>query len=164
MSTSELKTKLNDLVSKSKNQTLVSFAIDICKRLLPDYIFFSKKHNWGNPEILSKAIEYCEITLINQTDKEKVKELIYEIEKVTPDTEDFEDIEVSYALNSATSVLGLLEFIVTQDKIHISNVSSYITDTIDFKLGDLSNEELENHSEIIAEKLRQIEFLEINGA
>jgi hypothetical protein len=53
-----------------------------------------------------------------------------------------------------------------QDKIYVSNISSYIIDTIDFKIQEtessLTNEELENHPKIVEERKRQITFLEIN--
>jgi len=168
MSTQKLTTELNNVISKSKIETLVTFSINICERLITDYVFFYNKNNWGNPEILNKAIKYCEETQLSQVDSQKVKFLISEVEKVTPDTEDFEDIEVSYALNSACSVLDLLEFIIKEDKIYISNISSYITDTIDFKIQEiesgLTDEELENHPKIVEEKKRQLEYLKVNGA
>lgn len=54
------------------------------------------------------------------------------------------------------------------DKIHVSNISTFIIDTIDFKIQEiesgLTNEELENHPKIIEERKRQITFLEINDA
>ncbi|MNR68510.1 hypothetical protein D3C85_1931190 [compost metagenome] len=55
-----------------------------------------------------------------------------------------------------------------QDKIYVSNISSYVIDTIDFKIqeteNNLTNEELENHPKIVEERKRQITFLEINDA
>jgi len=159
---------MDNIISKSKTETLVVFSIDICKRLIDDYVDFYNKYNWGNPDILKEAIKYCEETEFTKIDREKVKDLIHKVEKVTPDTEDFENIEVSYALNSACAVLDLLEFIIKQDKIYVSNISSYVIDTIDFKIQEtessLTNEELENHPKIVEERKRQITFLEINDA
>lgn len=159
-------TKKNNIISKSKTETLIIFSIDICKRLINDYVDFYNKYKWGNPDILKEAIKYCEETEFVQVDREKIKSLIHKIEEITPDTEDFENIEVSYALNSTCAVLDLLEFIMKQDKIYVSNISSYIIDTIDFKIqkteSSLTNEELENHPKIIEETKRQITFLEIN--
>ena len=159
---------MDNIISKSKTETLIVFSIDICKRLIDDYVDFYNKHNWGNPDILKEAIKYCEETEFAKIDRGKVKDLIHKVEKITPDTEDFENIEVSYALNSACAVLDLLEFIMKQDKIYVSNISSYVIDTIDFKIQEtessLTNDELENHPKIVEERKRQITFLEINDA
>jgi len=159
---------MDNIISKSKTETLIVFSIDICKRLIDDYVDFYNKYNWGNPDILKEAIKYCEETEFKQIDRGKIKNLIHKVEKVTPDTEDFENIEVSYALNSACAVLDLLEFIMKQEKIYVSNISSYVIDTIDFKIQEqessLTNEELENHPKIVEERKRQITFLEINDA
>lgn len=161
-------TEMDNIINKSKIETLIVFSVDICKRLIEDYVDFYMKYNWGNPDILNKAIKYCEETEFAKIDREKVKDLIHKVEKATPDTEDFENIEVSYALNSACAVLDLLEFIIGQDKIHVSNISSFLIDTIDFKIQEiesgLTNEELENHPKIVEERKRQITFLEINDA
>lgn len=168
MNALKLTTELNNVISKSKTETLVAFGINICERLIADYVFFYNKNNWGNPEILNEAIKYCEETQLSQINSQKVKFLISEVEKVTPDTENFEDIEVTYALNSSCSVLDLLKFIIKQDKIYIFNISSYITDTIDFKIQEiesgLTDEELENHPKIVEERKHQLEYLKVNGA
>lgn len=159
---------MDQIINKSKIETLIVFSIDICNRLIDDYFDFYIKYNWGNPNVLNEAIKYCEETNFTKIDKEKVKDLINKVEKITPDTEDFENIEVSYALNSACAVLELLEFIMGQDKINVSNISSFIIDTIDFKIQEiergLTNDELENHPKIVEERKRQITFLEINDA
>jgi len=159
---------MDNIINKSKIKTLIVFSIDICNRLIDDYVDFYIKYNWGNPNVLNEAIKYCEETDFTKIDKEKVKDLINKVEKIIPDTEDFENIEVSYALNSACAVLELLEFIMGQDKMHVSNISSFIIDTTDFKIQEiesgLTNEELENHPKIIEERKRQITFLEINNA
>ncbi|MBE8728116.1 DUF416 family protein [Flavobacterium hungaricum] len=159
---------MDNIINKSKIETLIVFSIDICKRLIDDYVDFYIKYNWGNPNILNEAIKYCEETEFAKIDRVKVKELIHKVEKITPDTEDFENIEVSYALNSACAVLELLEFIMGHDKIHVSNISSFIIDTIDFKIQEiesgLTNDEIEDHPKIVEERKRQIAFLIINDA
>lgn len=157
---------MDNIINKSKIETLIVFSIDICKRLIDDYVDFYIKYNWGNPNILNEAIKYCEETEFAKIDR--VKELIHKVEKITPDTEDFENIEVSYALNSACAVLELLKFIMGHDKIHVSNISSFIIDTIDFKIQEiesgLTNDEIEDHPKIVEERKRQITFLIINDA
>nr|WP_294782232.1 DUF416 family protein [uncultured Flavobacterium sp.] len=159
---------MDNIINKSKIETLIVFSIDICKKLIDDYVDFYIKYNWGNPNILNEAIKYCEETEFAKIDRVKVKELIHKVEKITPYTEDFENIEVSYALNSACAVLELLEFIMGHDKIHVSNISSFIIDTIDFKIQEiesgLTNDELEDHQKIVEERKRQITFLTINYA
>ncbi|NBB18626.1 DUF416 family protein [Runella sp. CRIBMP] len=163
MKSKELNTLLKKQIEKQSFLRDIEFALNICNRLLPDYVDFSKNNEWGEPDKLLRAINFCEKNKLTlETDEDEVIDLKEELESVTPDTDDFGDWDGSYALNSVTAILELLEYYLDKDKAHILNISSSITDTIDFKLNEeednLSDEQLSEHPKVIEELLYQIEL------
>lgn len=72
----------------------------------------------------------------------------------------FGDFDGSYALNASAAVYELLNYLMDQKPEHLINISSSMTDTIDFKPSksdpSLSNEELASHSELIEEMNLQL--------
>lgn len=161
MTFTEFKNKIEkQLIGLSDNERL-KFALDMCKRLLPDYEIFHEKNKWGNPDILTKGLKYCEQILNgDKADNHQIEEIRKSIEKVTPDTEYFGDWDGSYALNVCNAIIESLEFIIDKDIEHILNVSSYMTDTVDFKIaekfGELSDDTIDTHPWMTNERNIQI--------
>ena len=60
--------------------------------------------------------------------------------------------------------MSLLNFLISGDKESILEISTYLTDTIDFKLAeanpDLTDEEIDEHPDMIREWKYQLELLE----
>jgi len=163
MKSKELISLIKTQIEKQSFQSDIEFALNICNRLLPDYFDFSQNNKWGEPEKLIEAINFCqENKSILDIEEGALIDLKEELESVTPDTEDFGDWDGSYALNSATAILELLEYYLDKDKNHILNISTCITDTIDFKLNEeednLTDEQLKEHPKVIEELLFQIEL------
>jgi uncharacterized protein YjaG (DUF416 family) len=77
---------------------IVDFALNICRRLLPDYGCFYNEHNWGDFELLKNVLGKIEKRALTASE---IKELVLEVDKVIPDTEDFGDYSGSYALNAS---------------------------------------------------------------
>jgi len=132
----------------------------ICERLLPDYKIFSECHNWGDWGLLGTALEESKRKLI---DTSLIKQLILSVEDIIPDTDDYGDYDGSYALNAGAAVLELLEYLLDEDLTHILNISTYMFDTIDFKLSEssptLTDNDLINHQELIMEGSLQTRLL-----
>ncbi|WP_125185355.1 DUF416 family protein [Botryobacter ruber] len=163
MTNKQLSHKIKLQLEKLPFQRSVDFALDICKRLLPDYINFHQKRNWGDPVKLKEAITFCEISKFSlKIDEDKVKEYKEAVEAVTPDMDDFGDCDGSYALNAACSVLELLDYIIDKDKVHLWNISTLMADTIDFKLREedesLTHEHLVEHPQLLKELHYQLEL------
>jgi len=161
MTFTEFKDKIEKQIKGLSDNEGLKFALYICKRLLPDYETFHQKNKWGNPDILAKGLKYCEQILKgDKADNDQIEEIKKSIEEVTPDTEDFGDWDGSYALNACTAIIESLEFISDHDIEHILKVSSYMTDTVDFKItekfGDLSNDAIDAHPWMTSERNNQI--------
>jgi len=153
---------LSDQLSVLPQNRLMGFGINICERLLTDYVNFYDSFNWGDPEVLKMSIQYCKDSLSAPVDAEKVNQLLALVDEVLPDTETFIDPLGSYALNAGCAVFELLEYLTDPEIDHLLNISSAITDTIDFKLSeldtDLSEEEILNHTEILKERHYQLQL------
>lgn len=120
-------------ISISKN---LEFATEICQRLLPEYKNFEKKHNWGNSKLVAEGIEICSNYSLASTDQKKAKSLIEKLNSIVPDTEEFNYISSSLALNSACATIETLEYIIDFDSKHIFRVGNYMYDTLDFKVAE----------------------------
>lgn len=154
---------LENKVKGSRQSTLVAFGLDICRRLFSDYVLFSVNNSWGDVEQLKEAIEFCEINKSNLQVPANIQSYLDQTDLNMPDTNDFGDFDDSYALNASCAVYELLNYLLDKDTTHIFNISTYMTDTIDLKLSEAdessTNEELDNHPDIVSERRYQLEFI-----
>lgn len=162
MDSTQFYERLSKQLTLLPKHQLISFGLDICERLLPDYVEFHDQFNWGDPEILKKSIQYIKDSVSEAVDEEKVNQLLTGLEEVLPDTEDFTDPLGTYALNAGCAVFELLEYLIDPEIDHLLNISSVITDTLDFKLSelesDLNEEDLLKHPEMLKEWNYQLEL------
>jgi uncharacterized protein YjaG (DUF416 family) len=135
--------------SEGKFEYQLKFAISVCKKLYFDYQKFTEVYEWGDANLLMDAIKICQQAIENPIDKNQLEALITEVDLIIPDMDDFGGTELgSYALNASAAVAETIGFIVDHDKIHIYNIGTCYTDTIDFKIQeskDLTELEIENH-------------------
>jgi len=144
----------------------ILFAALTIEKLYPNYIAFEDRRSWGNHLVLSEGISLIYQYLIKEdlfTDKE-IKELINNIDVITPDTDDFPGILTSFALDACTSILDTLQFIIDKDDKHIINVSIYARDTVDMFIQEREDMnsldpsieiQIEHDNFMIEEKARQ---------
>ena len=121
-------------------------AISVCKKLYQDYQDFYQENKWGDPDILLDSINLCQLYIAKQIDVSSLKEILPKVDKIIPDTEDFENS--SYALNAGATVYETLEFLIDKDQKHILNIGTYLTDTMNSKIqedDDLTEQQIINH-------------------
>ena len=163
MTRPEFITLFNVEVDKASSDALIDFALDICGRLLPKYVSFSKNHSWGDVEVLKHSIDFCKRSKGFDQNNFEIQNYLDKVEPNIPDMDDFGDFDGSYALNASCAVYELLEYLYDGDVSHIFNISTYMTDTIDFELSEadpnLTDEELQNHKDIIIEWTYQLGLL-----
>jgi uncharacterized protein YjaG (DUF416 family) len=133
----------------------LSLAVEVCKRLYFDYERFVSEESWGDKDLLIDAIQLCEQAKSQLVDKNIVVDMLTKVDAVTPDTEDFGNYLGSYALNAAASVYETLQFIIDRDLVHVYNIGTYLTDTIDFKIDE--NREEKTREEQIDEHQSMVE-------
>lgn len=162
-----LKGKLVKLPYKAK----LLFGVIICEKLQPNYEAFAKRTNWGNNKVIIDGIALVYLYLINNTSVSisEIQSTIANIDLITPDTEDFEDITTSFALDSCTSLSSTLEFIINKDLQFVIDTSSFAIDTVyafinlkeNFDPLDASSEiQIEHDDFMVREKQRQMNLIE----
>src|ERR1043165_4285067 len=130
-----------DFVSLFKQQVYtlsfeegLDLALVVCKRLYFDYENFVASEHWGDKDLLIDAIRLCEQVKTKKIEIARLEDMLSKVDAITPDTDDFGDYNSSYALNAAASVLETIQFIMDKDRLHIYNIGTYLTDTVDFKI------------------------------
>jgi len=146
----------------NKLQTLdiakqVVFAYLTCERLFNNYAYFSNNFDFGEPSALREAIDFLYLNIFEKNpDKNKINLLIKEVEKNTPDTEDFNTIFVSSALDACSALYHSLLFLIDKDFANISYISTAATDSVDMYIQEIDGldfnadknfqQKIDNHS------------------
>ncbi len=78
--------------------------------------------------------------------------MIASVETITPDTENFNDIYVSFALDACSSVYSSLSFIIDHNDEHIIDVVTYARDTVDMFIQE--KEDLSPSDSALEEKIK----------
>ena len=60
MNNTEFQHTLKKQLTVLPRQRVIEFALDICQRLLPEYLHFFHKRNWGDLRVLRQAVNFCE--------------------------------------------------------------------------------------------------------
>jgi uncharacterized protein YjaG (DUF416 family) len=109
----------------------ITFAYLICERLYPNYVHFSENSGFGSPTILKNSIDFLYNSISDNTSNAiLVNRLVQDIDKITPDTDDFTVKSASFALDVCTAVLDGLNFLLDKEFFRIKNISIYALDTI----------------------------------
>ncbi len=148
--------EFSEVLLKSKIEPLspnhrILFTLSCCERLYPNYLMFFKNHRWGKPEILRYALDRVWSCLEGDEIIEEIDALIKKCEEVTPNTEDFDSINVSSALDAASSVMLILELLEGHSIARILEVASLSRDTVDMYLQELEN--MEPNDPMLEEKI-----------
>jgi len=129
------------------------FLIIVCQRLIPNFFYFEKKTGHIGGKILVNAIEKSWSVLmkgkvfVNLTKEQK------ECEKIAPDTEKYQTILVSSALDTAVAVSLLMKAFLEHDTKIIVEAVSLMNDTIEMYIQDMIDVDI--FTPIIEEKIIQ---------
>jgi len=141
-----------------------AFILSCGERLLPNYRAFCRHHDWGDEEVLRKALDlgwdYLRGETINQT---TVGSLRIHCESVTPDTNDFDSIYVSPALDAGVVVLSLIDSILDPDRRGpFLDAATLARDTVDMYvqgINDLDPQDPALEERILRHPLMQSELM-----
>ena len=144
----------NELIQLSDKAKLL-FAVLTCDHLYPNYVHFNNAAGWGNPRILRNAINSVFMYLIDDSlfDTIEIRTILEEVDGITPDTEDFTEVDASFALDACTAVLGTLQFIIEPKVEFVIQVASYATDTVDMFI--LDRDDFDSNDPKVEVKVRE---------
>ncbi len=140
----------------------LAFALSIAERLYPNYLAFRREHSWGDPQALRKALDQGWEALRGRVvDDQVVEELKDEVVAAEPDTEDFDSLYVSPALDAAATAGLVLDLLADDDASHAVTIASLAGDTVDMYVQEI--EQLEPgdpdlEAKILAHPLMQKEL------
>jgi uncharacterized protein YjaG (DUF416 family) len=100
--------------------------------MLPNYEKFFAMENWGRPEILATSLEKVWSSLTRQPlTHERIEELTRRCEEAAPDTERFNSLYTSSALDAASALVETLRCCEDGDASHALLVGTAARDTVD---------------------------------
>ncbi len=118
----------------------VVFAYLTCERLYPNYVYFSNNFNFGDSDILREAIDFVYANLFKVSpNKNDVNSLIERVEKLLPDTGEFDTIFVSSALDACSCVLHTLSFMIDKQPSELKHILTCATDTVDMYVREIED-------------------------
>ena len=121
------------------------FAYLTCERLYPNYVSFAIEYNFGFPKVLRHSIDFIYENIF----REKIEQTlivgqINRINKSCPNTEDFDTILASSALDACTCITDTLDFLNNSDSKLLQYISSYATDSVDMYIQYIENLDFNN--------------------
>jgi len=121
--------ELPDLLLRYHAPRIRLFIASCCERQQRNYAAFSKEVNWGDPTVLREAGNIL-WRLDEMPANSYLNAILRELEKVTPDTDDFSSALTSAALDAASSLGEAIGYLIDGDNSHCVTICTLIRDTI----------------------------------
>jgi len=119
------------LLGLGEQQRLV-FGLACSERLYPNYVVFASEEGWGEPKTLRAALDLAWDAVLGQPPSpELLRQLQKRVEAAEPDTEKFETILVSSALDAAATAGLLLKLLEANEPDVAVEIASLSRDTVD---------------------------------
>ena len=129
---------LLERLSRCDQKGLVTFALACAERLLPNYRRFSREHGWGNVQPLREALDLAWAWLDNGSiDAAVAAELCDACEAQAPNTEDFDSLYVSPALDAANAAVAVARLLVEPVVETAVEVATFARDTVDMYVQEI---------------------------
>ncbi len=161
---------LKSFETLSENK-LITFGYFCCEHLFENYIFFSKKYDWGNIGLLSNSLSVIKSHILGSNyNITNIEKLIESVVKEIPDSTDFSSILCSFAIDASNSILETLSFIKKKEFQSIVDISTFCTDTVDMYIQEsddmsyddpLFEDKIKKNRLMISEINRQIHLLKL---
>lgn len=130
---------IRDLSQLSKQKQL-AFGLFCCERLLPNYIIFSQENNWGDIIILREStLKVWSVLSGLKLTKDDIDLVVTRCEEVTPDSDEFDSLYVSFAQDACFSVCCLFDFILNGESGRIAQIAEFATDSLDLYIQEVEN-------------------------
>jgi uncharacterized protein YjaG (DUF416 family) len=133
----------DEMLQKLKQLPLSSalaFMLSCAERLYPNYVAFVRHHGWGEADALRDSLELGWSVLGGgSVGDDELDEVRSRCQGAEPDTEDFDSVYVSPALDAASVAGMLLDFVKAQDVSVIAEAASLCRDTVDMYTQELES-------------------------
>lgn len=120
--------ELNDISEVHR----IAFAASCCERMLPNYKKFVEVENWGDYESFRKFLNQIWGHIIgNYLKEEYVMNSMDKCFEIGPDSEDFESVYTSYAIDLGSAIYHTLKYCLTTDIKNLLAVANAAISTVD---------------------------------
>lgn len=118
----------------------LAFMLSCAERLYPNYLAFVRHHEWGDADSLRESLDLGWAALGGGTvDGDKLDDLRSRCQDAEPETEDFDSVYVSPALDAASVAGMLLDFLKERDVTVVAEAASLCRDTVDMYAQELES-------------------------
>lgn len=132
-------TKLHQQLTKLPYWKQQLFLLTICQRLLPSYNAFLTQESIEDKNVLPLMIEKVWVTLEGGVTKMDFSDEVRVAEDIAPDTEEYDSILVSSALDAAIAISILMRTFTEVDTALIVEGVSLARDSVDMYVQELEN-------------------------
>jgi hypothetical protein len=137
----------------------IAFGASCCERLLPNYRKFTDVEKWGDYKFLEDTLEEIWSFIYGKQFKsDKIDMLIKMCYKVTPDSEEFDSIYTSFAIDAGGAVHEMLKCCLYNESKHVVDVACFARDTVDMYIQERDNmdySDIDFELKILNDKLMQ---------
>jgi uncharacterized protein YjaG (DUF416 family) len=115
----------------------LAFAYAICVRLQPHYQAFSQATGWGDPVVMQTALDLLQRAVFLPSVVADLRHVYRQVERVTPDSEDFGSLLGSLALDTCCAVLSAFDFVLEGNDQSVLDVATFARNTVDMYVQEI---------------------------
>ncbi|MCG8422126.1 MAG: YjaG family protein [Proteobacteria bacterium] len=145
----------------------LAFLLSCAERLYPNYLAFLRHHGWGNADAIRESLDLGWTVLEGgNVDGDRIDDVRSRCQDAEPDTEHFDSVYVSPALDAASVAGILLDFIRAKDVNSVAEAASLCRDTVDMYIQELESMDAnapDLEARILAHPLMQRELARQRG-
>lgn len=130
---------LRQLLARLDPWKRVAFMALVSERIVPNYDQFRAESDFGDSQILRRAVEAAWSWLESDRKPNDLTTLRAQVRQQAPDTERFSSPFTSAALDAANAVVSLLDAIDHPDRADAVEVASLARDTVDLYVQEIEN-------------------------
>ncbi len=118
-------------LSAMDQRKCVAFTLSVCERMYPNYCAFSKEVGFHGQKELRDILDGLWCMFVDGADYIEHEAALELIEKLTPDTEDYDTVLVSSALDFATCVSEAINYLDDEALNHPATVAGLALESVD---------------------------------
>ena len=152
---------LNEKLVSMPNWKKLVFALSICERLYPNFVQFCDEANYTGEDKLRRCLDSAWKSVELGESDVNYRYYSQVCESLAPDTEEYDTVFVSSAIDAAASISYLMSYFVVLDHGLIIEIASLACDSVDMfvqELEDFNPRGLDLEEKILEHPLMQAEL------
>ncbi|WP_153559449.1 DUF416 family protein [Roseimaritima sediminicola] len=125
-------------LSRMSMRARLAFALLCCERMLPNYRAFATQEDFGEPDVLRQTLdEFWDF--LEKEDEIPASAGKTRCEELAPDTEEFESLLTSPALDAAVAVATLFDVVGSESPNPTLEIACLARDTVDMYVQEIES-------------------------